>query len=342
MTAQTADKPVPFSHCAVLGAGSWGTALAMSLARAGRKVTLWARTEAVADAITQAGENQRYLPGISLPSSIRATADPAALAGIDAALCVIPAQHVRAQLPVIRDALGGMAIPLALCCKGIEQTSGLLMHEVGSAVWPTAQISVLSGPSFAADVARGLPAAVTLAATDQALAARWAATLATPTFRPYVSDDVLGAELGGAMKNVLAIACGVVEGRGLGESAKAALMARGFAECLRFAVAMGGRAETMHGLSGLGDLILTCSSRQSRNMSLGYEMGKGRSASAIMGERHSVAEGAATAPILVALGQKHGVEMPVARAVVDLIQQDRPVDEVVNQLLNRPLRAEIG
>lgn len=331
--------PRPFDKIMVAGGGAWGTALAALLSRAGREVVLWVRDPALATAINTHSENQAYLPGLSLPKEIRATADPAAVADVDAMLCVIPAQHVRANLPQFMPH-AAPGLPVALCSKGIEQSSGKLMHAVLEEVWPETAGAVLSGPSFAADVARGLPTAVTLADGDPGRGARWVQSLAAPTFRPYYSDDVLGAELGGAIKNVLAIACGVVEGRGLGESARAAVMARGFSECLRFATALGARPETLNGLSGLGDIILTCSSRQSRNMSLGVAIGQGQSARTVMSERKTVAEGAATAPILVELAARHGVEMPIAQAVAKLVAGGAPVDEVVEGLLTRPLRAE--
>ncbi len=332
----------PFGHVMVLGAGAWGTALAVHLARAGRRVTLWARSPALADEMNERRENPAYLPDVPLPDGLAATSDAGTIAEVDAALCVIPAQHMRAQLGAFAAAAGDRPLPVALCSKGIEQSTGLLMHDVLSEVWPRAGGAVLSGPSFAADVARGLPTAVTLADADEERGARWGTTLATSGFRPYYSADVRGVELGGAYKNVLAIACGVVEGRDLGNSAKAALMARGFAECMRFAGALGARPETLNGLSGLGDIILTCSSRQSRNMSLGYEIGKGRRAATVLAERHSVAEGAATAPILTALAAEKGVDVPVANAVVTLLEGKAPVDDVMEALMTRPLKPELS
>ncbi|RFB05218.1 NAD(P)H-dependent glycerol-3-phosphate dehydrogenase [Parvularcula marina] len=330
----------PYEHCFVAGAGAWGTALAALLAGAGRKVTLWTRNDAVAAQINDARENKDYLAGIPLPEGITAVTDHGALAGADAMLCVIPAQHIRAQLPAFREAAPDNALPLALCSKGIEQSTGRAVHQVVEEIWPEAGAGVLSGPSFAHDVARGLPAAVTFADKDKARGERWLVTLATPTFRPYLSDDVIGAELGGAIKNVLAIACGMVEGAGLGNSARAALMARGFAETVRFAVAKGARPETLNGLSGLGDIILTCSSQQSRNFSLGYEIGQGRAVADILKERRTVAEGAATAPILVRLAKEAGVEMPIAEGVATLIEGHKPLSSVVEELLTRPLKSE--
>ena len=329
----------PYGRIFVAGAGSWGTALAALCARAGHETLVWSRGAAVAEEINR-GVNETYLPDIALPNALRATTDRGAVRDADAVLLVVPAQAARTEAAALRAASGNAALPVALCCKGIERGTGLLMHQVLREAWPEAGGAVLSGPSFASDVARGLPTAVTLADEDEARGQAWARTIATDTFRPYYSSDVLGAELGGAIKNVLAIACGVVEGKGLGESAKAALMARGFAEARRFALGMGARAETLAGLSGLGDLILTCSSRQSRNMSLGYEIGQGRSAGEIIAERRTVSEGAATAPVLVRLAQERGVEMPVSEAVYGLIEGRLSADEAIRELMTRPLRIE--
>ena len=330
----------PYSSVYVAGAGSWGTALAALCARAGRDVILWSRGEAVADDVNGKRENEAYLPGIALPDALRATTERRDVASADAVLLVVPAQAARGELERLREASGRAALPVALCCKGIEQGTALTMHQVLEEAWPEAGGAVLSGPSFAADVARGLPTAVTLADADEARGRRWLATVATDSFRPYYSADVLGAELGGAIKNVLAIACGVVEGRGLGESAKAALMARGFAEARRFALGLGADPATLAGLSGLGDLILTCGSRQSRNMSLGYEAGQGADPQAVIDGRRTVSEGAATAPVLVRMAEEQGVDMPVCRAVDALLSGDKTVDEVVGELMTRPLKIE--
>ena len=330
----------PFARVFVAGAGSWGTALAASCVRAGRDTVLWSRGQAVADDIERSRRNSAYLPGITLPGALRVTTDRARVQGADAVLLVVPAQAARVELGRLRAASGAAPLPVALCCKGMERGTGLPMSDVLAEAWPEARAAVLSGPSFAHDVARGLPTAVTLADADEADGARWLATLATDAFRPYYSDDVMGAELGGAIKNVLAIACGVVEGRGLGESAKAALMARGFAEARRFALGLGARPETLAGLSGLGDLILTCGSRQSRNMSLGYEIGRGADPRAVIEARRTVTEGAATAPVLVRLARERGVEMPVCEAVERLLAGDTDVDAVIGALMTRPLRIE--
>lgn len=339
MSTQSVERD-PFASVFVAGAGSWGTALAALCVRAGRDTVLWSRGDPVARDVNERRENLAYLPGIELPPALTATTDRAAVRDADAVLLVVPAQAARAELTALREASGGAALPVALCCKGIERGTGQLMHQVLAESWPEALGAVLSGPSFAGDVARGLPTAVTLADEDASCGTRWLGTIATETFRPYYSDDVLGAELGGAIKNVLAIACGVVEGRGLGESAKAALMARGFAEARRFALGLGARPETLAGLSGLGDLILTCGSRQSRNMSLGYEVGQGADPRAVVAGRRTVTEGAATAPVLVRMAQERGVEMPVCEAVARLVSGDAGVDEVVTELMTRPLRIE--
>lgn len=323
-------------HIGVIGGGAWGTALAQ-MASAGGKVTLWAREPEVVAGINGAHRNDAFLPGVPLDPAIQATGDIGELASCDAWLVVTPAQFLRS---VLGSAPTDPGRPLVLCSKGIEAGTGKLMSEVAADAVPGAPIAVLSGPTFAHEVAKGLPTAVTLACGDTAVAAALAERLAQPTFRPYASDDVIGAEVGGAVKNVLAIACGAVVGRQLGENAKAALIARGFAEMSRFGAAKGAQSATLGGLSGLGDLVLTCSSPQSRNMSLGMGLGQGRSAAELLGERRTVAEGAYTAPVLLAAARNLGVEMPISQAVVDLLDGSVAIDEVIGRLLNRPLRAE--
>jgi glycerol-3-phosphate dehydrogenase (NAD(P)+) len=281
-------------------------------------------------------ENSLFLPSIGLDASIRATGDLAELAGCEALLVVTPAQHMRSVL----QALPRMAVPLILCSKGMEEATMQLMHDVAREAQPDAPVAVLSGPTFAHEVAARLPAAVTLAIEDAALGERLRDRIARPWFRPYLSDDVIGAEIGGAVKNVLAIACGVVEGRGLGLNARAALISRGFAEMTRFGVAKGGRAETLAGLSGLGDLVLTCSSVSSRNFSLGKGLGEGRTAAELLADRRTVAEGAFTAPVLKRAARGAGVDMPIVEAVCALLSGEAGVDAVVERLLSRPLRAE--
>jgi len=323
----------------VIGGGAWGTALAQVAARAGLEPILWARETEAVDAINARHENPLFLPGVALDPRVRATADLADLAGSDLVLAVVPAQHLRSMLqqfaPHARPGL-----PIVLCAKGIEQGSLKLMNEVLAETLPGAAPAVLSGPSFAAEVARGLPTAITLACPDADLARALADAIATPTFRPYVSADMVGAEAGGAVKNVLAIACGIVEGRDLGRSAHAALVTRGFAELTRLAVTLGGRAETVAGLCGLGDLVLTCSSDQSRNMSLGLALGRGQSVHEALAGKRSVAEGAESAPAVRELARKLGVETPICDAVAQVLAGETGVEAAIAGLLARPLRAE--
>ena len=323
----------------IVGAGAWGTALAQVAARAGRSVTLWAREPEVADSINTARENSLFLKGVPLDSSIRATNQLSDLAGVDALLLVTPAQFLRPTLAELSVHLP-QTTPIVLCSKGIEQGTGLLMTEVCAAVVGEHPLAVLSGPTFAAEVAKGLPTAITMACADEALGAKLSAAIGLPTFRPYGSADVIGAEVGGAVKNVLAIACGIAEGKQLGENARAALITRGFAEMIRFGKAKGAQYETLAGLCGLGDLILTCSSTQSRNMSLGFAIGQGRRMNDILAERKTVAEGAYTAPVLLETAQKLNVDMPITEAVVQLLYHDADVDTVIRDLLNRPFRPE--
>jgi glycerol-3-phosphate dehydrogenase (NAD(P)+) len=324
------------SVISVIGAGAWGTALAQMLAANGTPVTLWAREAALAAAINNGEGNQPYLPGAALAPGIRATTDLAEAGAADIALLVTPAQHlgsVLAAMPVIpRD--------LVLCAKGIEAGSLRLLHQVAHDAAPGSDIAVLSGPTFAHEVAAGMPTAVTLACSGgEAQWGRLAPAVARRTFRPYYTDDVAGAEVGGAIKNVLAIACGVVDGLGLGLNARAALISRGYAEMLRFGTALGGRAETLAGLCGLGDLVLTCSSTASRNFSLGKAMGEGQAPAALLTDRRTVAEGAHTAPVLAELAARQGIAMPICDAVHRLLQ-GAPARAIADELLARPLAAE--
>jgi len=323
----------------IIGAGAWGTALALAARRAGNDVTLWAYEADIVAAINDAHENTLYLPGVALDPAIRATADLAEAASADALLLAAPAQHMRSTIAPLAGHLPP-ATPLIVCAKGIEQETLALMSEAVEAVFPRNPVFILSGPTFAADVAAGLPTAVTLAGSDLAAAQVLADRLSSDRFRPYSGDDVIGAQIGGAIKNVLAIACGIAEGRGFGDNARAALVTRGLAELTRLCLAKGGRAETMMGLSGLGDLVLTCTSAQSRNYSLGLALGAGRTLSDILGERHSVAEGVYTASAAVALADKLGLEMPIATAVDAVLNKGADIDVVIEALLARPLRAE--
>jgi glycerol-3-phosphate dehydrogenase (NAD(P)+) len=321
----------------VIGGGAWGTALAQVAATGGRETLLWALEPEVVGAINSRHENPVFLAGVVLNESIRATSDFAELRSCDAWLVVTPAQHMR---PVLERA-SECDKPLVLCAKGIEETSGELLHRVAAEACPGAQVAVLSGPTFAHEVASRLPTAVTLAAADLSLAERLRDRIAQPTFRIYISEDVAGAEIGGAVKNVLAIACGVVEGRGLGQNARAALIARGFAEMTRFGMAFGARRETLAGLSGLGDLVLTCSSTSSRNYSLGVGIGQGRRAAELLANRKTVAEGAFTAPVLARIAREKDIDMPIVDAVDALIAGRANVDQVLDALLSRPPKAEV-
>ncbi|HLZ76593.1 NAD(P)H-dependent glycerol-3-phosphate dehydrogenase [Phenylobacterium sp.] len=323
----------------VIGGGAWGTALAQVCARAGLETILWAREADVVASINTSHENTSFLPGVELDPGIVSTTDLVDMEGCDVVLAVAPAQHLRAALtafaPHAREGL-----PILLCAKGIEQGSLKLMTQVLAETIPQAAPAVLSGPSFAGEVARGLPTAVTLACPDPGCAEALAELIATPTFRPYFATDVIGAEAGGAVKNVLAIACGIVEGRGLGRSAHAALITRGFSELTRIAVALGGQAETVAGLCGLGDLVLTCSSPQSRNMSVGLALGRGQTLADALSGKLSVAEGVATAPAVRQLARKLGVDVPICEAVAAILAGEVGVDDAIRGLLSRPLREE--
>ncbi len=320
----------------VIGGGAWGTALAQVAAAGGEPVRLWVREPEVVAGINEARENAAFLPGVPLAPTIEATGDLPSLADSDALLVVAPAQHLGAVL----RRLGPTRALLVLCAKGMEEGSARLMHEVAAEAAPEAPVAVLSGPTFAYEVAVGLPTAVTAAAEDGALAQAFVRRLARPAFRAYLSDDVVGAEIGGAVKNVLAVGCGVVAGRGLGKNAVAATISRGFAEMTRFGVARGAKPETLAGLSGLGDLVLTCGSTASRNFSLGVGLGEGRTAAELLADRRTVAEGAFTAPVLARAARDAGVEMPIVDAVCALLDGVAGVDEVTRALLARPLRRE--
>lgn len=323
-----------YQNIGVIGGGAWGTALAQTLAVAGRDVTLWAFEPDCVEAINSRHENTVFLPDVPLSKSIRATGDLSVLGACDAVLAVSPAQFMRTSLQnYAPHAPKGQ--PIILCSKGIEISTRMFMSDVLADVIPHATPAVLSGPSFAIDVARGLPTAVTLACGDARVGQALVEAVAAPTFRPYYSDDVLGAEIGGAVKNVLAIVCGIVLGKGLGRSAHAAIIARGFAEMTRLGMALGCAPQTLTGLSGLGDLVLTCSSEQSRNMSCGLAMGRGQSAQDIVSGRRAVTEGVATAPALKDLARRHGVDMPICFALADILAGDLNVDTAITALLSR-------
>lgn len=320
----------------VIGAGAWGTALAQVLSEGQKELLLWVRETEVVDQINQVRENQSFLPGHRLRDTIRATQDWDAIAACDMLLLVTPAQHLRATL----EALPDTDAALLLCCKGIEAKSQMLLSEVAAELRPDNPLAILSGPTFAHEVAQGLPTALTLACESEALWERLNPLIAQASFRPYYSDDVIGAEIGGAVKNVLAIGCGVVDGAGLGQNARASLISRGFAEMLRYGAARGARAETLSGLCGLGDLVLTCSSTSSRNFSLGRGLGEGQSAKSLLSDRMTVAEGASTAPVLQQDAKARQVDMPIVDAVCALLAGEADVQSVVTQLMKRPLVSE--
>jgi len=323
----------------VIGAGAWGTALAQTSCLAGCDVALWARRAEVADEINSAHRNSIFLPEVALDPAVAATNDLAEIAERDAILLVSPAQHVRETARALAPLLVP-GTPVVICAKGLEQASGKLMGEVLAETLPQATPAFLSGPSFAADVAQGLPAALTLASPDSELGQRLAEAIGYRNFRLYWSDDLVGVQLGGALKNVLAIAAGVVDGKALGASAHAALVTRGFAEMSRLGQALGARHETLAGLSGLGDLILTCGSPQSRNMSLGRALGQGQKLDDVLASRRSVAEGVYTAAAVVRVAGERDIEMPIASAVDAIVTGALDVDTAIETLLSRPFRPE--
>lgn len=329
-----------YQNIAVLGGGAWGTALALAAARAGRNVTLWARETETVAAVNASNQNPDYLPGITWQENVLATNSMAdALKDAHAILLVTPAQTTRALCEEMKPLLKP-GTPIVLCAKGIEQNTGSLLSETVKSVLPEAVPAALSGPSFAHDVAKGLPTAVTIAAEDGTVADKLSAALASPSFRPYATDDLKGVQIGGALKNVLAIACGAAVGYGLGASAQAALTARGFAELSRLGEALGGRSETLTGLSGLGDLVLTCSSTQSRNFAFGLKIGQGRTPQELVAPGQKLAEGAHSANIAVTLASKHGVDMPIAAAVSQIVAGKLEVAQALSDLMTRPLKRE--
>ena len=332
------SKSTPYERLAVLGAGAWGTALGLVAARGGRKVTLWAFEPEVVDEIGATHTNGRYLPGVQLPANIVATGDMAEAAQAEALLLVMPAQHLRAMLRKLRPHLA-QGTPLVLCAKGIERGTGQLLTEVLSAEIPDCEPAILSGPSFARDVALGLPTAVTIAAKP-AIAARLQAAMAHGTFRPYASDDLTGVALGGAAKNVYAICCGIVAGMNLGESARAALLARSFAELSRLGEALGARSETLMGLSGLGDLVLTATSPTSRNYTAGLALGHGEPLQSLLAPGKPLAEGIETAPALVARARRQNIELPIAETMAAILDGTLALADAVPRLMGRPLKSE--
>lgn len=323
----------------IIGAGAWGTSLAVAVARSGREVLIWCRHEEQAQNLNKDRENKRYLPGISLPDNLTATSDLQSLLQADILLNVVPAQHVRTNLELLKNQIT-KETALIVCAKGIEKTTGKMMSEVVEDILPGHPYGILSGPNFAHEVAKGLPSAATLATSFEDWGSRMVTAIGLPTFRPYLTDDVTGAQMGGAVKNVLAIACGIVAGAELGENARAALITRGMAEILRLGEKLGARAETLMGLSGLGDLVLTCSSSASRNFSLGQALGAGQQLPEILKNRKSVTEGVHTAAALCQMAEKYKIEMPICAAVHKILNEGASVSEVVEDLLARPFRDE--
>lgn len=325
----------------IIGGGAWGTALAATARRAGREVILWAREGDVVTSITEQNENTLFLPGVALDPAIRATGDLELACAADAILLVCPAQHLRATSAQIAG-VADSATPIAVCSKGIEQGTLKLMSEILAETLPQAPVAILSGPTFAREVADDRPTAITLACEDASIGSKLVTALGHAHFRPYLSGDVIGAQIGGAVKNVLAIASGIVDGSRLGDNAAAALITRGLAEIMRLGLSLGAKSETLMGLSGLGDLVLTCTSRQSRNMSLGAALGEGRTLTDILGERVAVTEGVYTAEAVVSLAAKQGVEMPICEAMDRVLNRGAALREEIERLLNRPFKAEAG
>lgn len=325
---------------AVIGAGAWGTALAQSMAAGGKQVHLWSYEEDVAKNMAESRENKAYLPGVALHENITPTASQnEAAEGADCLLIVTPAQHVRETLARLKSHWTAEQ-PVVICAKGVELETGYLMSHVAAELMAEAKIACLTGPTFASEVGKGLPCAVTLAADSKELAEEISLGIATPTLRPYASDDLISAQIGGAVKNVIAIAAGILIGKGLGESGRAALITRGLAEMSRLTRAIGGRKETLMGMCGIGDLLLTCSSMQSRNYSLGAELGKGKTLEEILGSRNAVTEGVHTARALTIMAERHAVDMPISKAVHACLSEGSEIDEMIGSLFTRPLKAE--
>lgn len=328
-----------FSHFGILGSGAWGTALALALHRAGRSVTLWAHNPDTAAAILRDRENKAYLSGIALDPVIKITASLADVVACDALIMATPAQHLREICRQLALSLK-RPLPLLVASKGIEQKTSMFLSDVIAEELPENSVAILSGPSFASEVAKGYPAALTLAIRDLELGERLMHAIASASLRLYLTDDIIGAQIGGAIKNVMAVACGIIVGKNLGENARAALITRGLAEMMRLHAALGGQPETLMGLSGLGDLVLTCSSPQSRNMSLGIALGQGISLADILKSRASVTEGVFTAAAALALADKHHVDVPVIAAIDSILSHGVAIDTMIAGLLARPLKTE--
>ncbi len=323
----------------IIGGGAWGTALAQAFAVSGKNVTIWAREEEMVSSINARHENTLFLPGIPLSQNIKATGNITEAAKADVLLVVTPAQYLRATIESLKADLNDTK-PIVICAKGVEIKTGVLMSQIVEEVSPQSPIAILTGPTFASEIAKGLPSAVTIAMKDKPAAAKLAEELSTRTLRMYASDDVVGAQVGAAVKNVIAIACGIIEGKKLGDSARAALVTRGLAEIARLASALGAKKETLMGMCGVGDMILTCSSMQSRNFSLGVALGQGEKLSDILAKRNSVTEGVTTAQALVVMAKNNAVDMPISEAVHKCLSENANVDEMIERMLDRPVRAE--
>ena len=323
----------------IIGAGAWGTALACAMKRAGNDVIVYAHEKETADAINSRNINTTFLPEITLDSTIRATNSLEQATNADAVLLVTPSQYFRKSCETLAS-IWRQGVPAIVCTKGIETQTSSLMSEIVKETMPLVRVAILSGPTFAMEVAEDLPTAMTLATDDETLGKLLMEVMTTKHFRIYRSRDVIGAQIGGAVKNVIAIACGIVKGRGFGENSRAAIVTRGLAEMVRLGVAKGARPETLSGLAGTGDLILTCSSTQSRNFSLGCELGSGDTLENIMNKRVSIAEGVFSAPSVVSLAQKIGVEVPICSAVNDIISRHVGIEVAISNLLARPLKEE--
>lgn len=329
----------PIHSIGIIGGGAWGTALAQALRATGAQVQILAREKKVVEDITLYHHNHDFLPGIKLDVLVKATLNLSEMSVKDVLLLAVPAQHIRAMCKLLVGRIP-KEVPFVVCAKGIETESGKLMSEIVTEILPEHPLATLSGPTFAAEVAKGLPAAVALASKDIALARHLAGSFGSKAFRPYSSSDVVGVEVAGALKNVIAIGCGIVIGKGLGENARAALMTRGLSEIAQLAIALGGKQETLMGLSGLGDLVLTCGSPQSRNMSLGIALGKGRKLQDILGERSSVSEGVATSAAALLLAKKHKIDTPIMAAIASILHANANIDQTIDALLARPLKGE--
>lgn len=322
----------------IIGAGAWGTALGQSLANSGREVAMWARETEVIDSINHQHENKLFLKGVRLNEMIKATHNMHDIEDCDVFLISTPAQHVRKVIEEMQEILAGK--PFVICAKGIEVESGELLSDIAKQIIPKAKVGILSGPTFASEVARGLPCAVTLAIESKAVGAQVVDALGSRTLRTYLIDDLIGAQVGGAVKNVIAIASGVIQGRGMGESARSALITRGLAEMGRLAKALGAKKGTLMGMCGVGDLFLTASSMQSRNFSLGFALGEGKELDGILAERVAVTEGVHTAKALRLMAKNNAVDMPISSAVNDFLHEGLSIDDAIEKALDRPLRRE--